>query len=173
LEDRTWFKKDEFAPDCLLQRRLLVQRAVRGSTGVEEERIQFRHDRVWDFFLAAAFLDDPDLWAEHLDDPRFRGVYLRIAETWPPGAAAKVRDRLAVTAAKTGVLGEDAFVQGTGVRVDARSWWIGKSLWQAACEALELLLEYFVVVLSPGIAGNPAAWLGSRRLERVDGSRHR
>lgn len=102
LEDRNWFKKDEFAPDCLLQRRLLVQRAVRGSTGVEEERIQFRHDRVWDFFLAAAFLDDPDLWAEHLDDPRFRGVYLRIAETWPPGAAAKVRDRLAVTAAKTG-----------------------------------------------------------------------
>jgi HEAT repeat protein len=103
LEDRNWFKLDEFAPElpCLLKRRLLVQRAVGGATGVEE-RIQFRHDRVWDFFIAAAFLDDRDLWAEHLADPRFRGAYLRIAETWPPEHAARVRDRLVVTAAKRG-----------------------------------------------------------------------
>ena len=66
------------------------------------ERIQFRHDRVWDFFIAAAFLGDPDLWAGHLADPRFRGAYLRIAETWVPEAAAKVRDRLVVTAAERG-----------------------------------------------------------------------
>jgi hypothetical protein len=84
-----------------LQRRLLVQRAVRGPTAVEE-RVQFRHDRVWDFFIAAAFLDDPDLWAEHLADPQFRGAYLRIAESWEPEAAAKVRDRLSVTAAERG-----------------------------------------------------------------------
>ena len=103
LEDRNWFKSEEFAAElpCLLQRRLLVQRAVRGPIGVEE-RIQFRHDRVWDFFIAAAFLDDPDLWAEHLGDPRFRGAYLRIAETWEPEAAAKVLDRLNVTAAERG-----------------------------------------------------------------------
>ncbi len=103
LEDRNWFKPEEFAPElpCLLQRRLLVLRAVRGPTGVEE-RTQFRHERVWDFFIAAAFLDDPDLWVEHLGDPRFRGAYLRIAETWEPEAAAKVRDRLAVTAAERG-----------------------------------------------------------------------
>jgi HEAT repeats len=103
LEDRNWFKPDEFAPElpCLLKRRLLVQRAVGGATGVEE-RIQFRHDRVWDFFIAAAFLDDRDLWAEHLADPRFRGAYLRIAETWPPEHAARVRDRLVGTAAQRG-----------------------------------------------------------------------
>jgi hypothetical protein len=103
LEDRNWFKPDDFAAElrCLLQRRLLAQRAVRGPTGVQE-RIQFRHDRVWDFFVAAAFLDDPDLWAEFLADPRFRGAYLRIAETWEPEAAAKVRDRLVVTAAERG-----------------------------------------------------------------------
>jgi hypothetical protein len=42
------------------------------------------------------------LWDEHLSDPRFRGAYLRIAETWPPAAAAKVRDRLIVAAAERG-----------------------------------------------------------------------
>jgi hypothetical protein len=104
LEDRNWFKPDEFAPELpyLLRRRLLVQRALRGPSGAEEERIQFRHDRVWDFFIAAAFLEDPDLWAEHLADPRFRGAYLRIAETWPPEAAAKVRNLLVVAAAENG-----------------------------------------------------------------------
>jgi HEAT repeat protein len=103
LEDRNWFKPEEFAAElpCLLQRRLLVQHAVRGLGGVEE-RFQFRHDRVWDFFIAAAFLDDSDLWAEHLTDPRFRGAYLRIAETWEPEAAAKVLDRLNVMAAERG-----------------------------------------------------------------------
>jgi len=103
LEDRNWFKPDEFAAEtsCLLERRLLVRRAVKGATGIEE-RIQFRHDRVWDFFIAAAFRDDPDLWAEHLADPRFRGAYLRIAETWDPADAARVRDRLIVAAAERG-----------------------------------------------------------------------
>jgi hypothetical protein len=106
LEDRNWFKPEEFAEfavevPCLLERRLLVQRAVRGPTG-GEERIQFRHDRVWDFFIAAAFLGDPDLWFEHMGDPRFRGTYLRIAETWEPEAAAKVRDQLVVIAAERG-----------------------------------------------------------------------
>ena len=49
LEDRNWFRPEEFAAElpCLLQRRLVVQRAVRGPTGAVE-RIQFRHDRVWD-----------------------------------------------------------------------------------------------------------------------------
>jgi hypothetical protein len=53
-------------------------------------------------FIAAAFLSDPDLWAGHLADPRFRGAYLRIAETWAPEAAAKVRDGLVLTAAERG-----------------------------------------------------------------------
>ena len=103
LEDRNWFKPDEFPAEksCLLQRRLLVQRAVRGPTGVEE-RIQFRHDRVWDFFIAAAFLDNLDLAADYVADPRFRGAYLRIAETWEPGAAAKVGDQLVLSAAERG-----------------------------------------------------------------------
>jgi hypothetical protein len=103
LEDRNWFKADEFAAElsCLLQRKLLVRRIVRGASQ-EEERIQFRHDRVWDFFMTAAFLEDIEFWEEHLDDPRFRGVYLRVAETWPPEDAVRVRDMLVVAAAERG-----------------------------------------------------------------------
>jgi hypothetical protein len=103
VEDRNWFKAEEFAAElpCLLDRKLLVPRAVRGPAG-DEQRIQFRHDRVWDFFIAAAFSADPALWEEHLEDPRFRGAYLRIAETWPPEAATMVRDLLVISAAKRG-----------------------------------------------------------------------
>ncbi|MCI0755494.1 NACHT domain-containing protein [Teichococcus vastitatis] len=103
LEDRNWFKPEEFPAELpsLLQRRLLVRRTLRSSTDVEE-RVLFRHDRVWDFFIAAAFGNDPALWEEHLADPRFRGAYLRIAETWPTEDANRVRDLLVVNAANRG-----------------------------------------------------------------------
>jgi hypothetical protein len=103
LEDRNWFKPDEFPAEtsCLLTWKLLVARAVRGAAG-PVDRVQFRHDRVWDFFIAAAFRADPDLWAEHINDPRFRGAYLRIAETWAPEHATQVRDKLIVKAADSG-----------------------------------------------------------------------
>jgi hypothetical protein len=85
LEDRNWLSPDEFTAEasCLLEQRLLVLRAIKGAQGVVD-RLLFRHDRVWDFFLAAAFAKDPNLWEEHVGDARFRGAYLRIAETWDP-----------------------------------------------------------------------------------------
>ena len=103
LEDRNWLNPDEFAAEasCLLEQRLLVPRALKGAQGVED-RLLFRHDRVWDFFIAAAFAHDPDLWAEHVVDARFRGAYLRIAGTWDPESAKKVRDHLNVAAADLG-----------------------------------------------------------------------
>jgi HEAT repeat protein len=103
LVDRNWFKPNEFAAElaCLLERRLLVRRAVRANESVED-RIQFRHDRVWDFFIAAAFAADPDLMLTHLADPRFRGAYLRIAETWEPDAAGQLLEQLVVVAAERG-----------------------------------------------------------------------
>jgi hypothetical protein len=101
-DDRNWFKPEEYPAEipCLLTRKLLVSRVVGGVKG-EEQRTQFRHDRVWDFFMAAAFLADPDLWQKYLDDARFRGVYLRIAETWDVDDAKRVRDRLVMAAART------------------------------------------------------------------------
>ena len=103
LDDRNWFKSDEFPAEasCLLDRKLLVRRVMRGIAG-EEQRIQFRHERVWDFFIDAAFQADPDLWKKHVADVRFRGAYLRIAETWNLKDAKLVGDRLARSAARNG-----------------------------------------------------------------------
>ncbi len=103
LEDRNWLNPDEFTAEasCLLEQRLLVSRVMKGAQGVTD-RILFRHDRVWDFFIAAAFSGDLDLSAEHVGDARFRGAYLRIAETWNPESAKKVRDLLSLSAADSG-----------------------------------------------------------------------
>ena len=57
------------------------------------DRLLFRHERVWDFFIAAAFSDDPDLWEAHVT-VRGSAAYFRIAETWDPESAKKVRDQL-------------------------------------------------------------------------------
>jgi HEAT repeat protein len=103
LEDRNWLNPDEFAAEasCLLDQKLLIARAVKGADGVID-RVLFRHDRVWDFFIAAAFSDDPDLGVAHVADTRFRGAYLRVAETWDPESARKVRDLLTLGAAESG-----------------------------------------------------------------------
>jgi|GEM_PF-2762784 len=103
LEDRNWFKPEEFPAEIssLLTWKLLVRRAVRGADKMVD-RVQFRHDRVWDFFIAAAFSADPELWEKHIEDPRFRGAYLRIADTWEPAHAALVREKLIVKAAERG-----------------------------------------------------------------------
>jgi hypothetical protein len=104
LEDRNWLKEDEFPAEvsCLIDWKLLVRRSVRGPGGSTISRLQFRHDRVWDFFIAAAFNSDPELWALHISDIRFRGAYLRIAETWPDAASTIVRDELVKHAAQFG-----------------------------------------------------------------------
>jgi hypothetical protein len=103
LEDRNWLDPDKFTAEasCLLEQKLLISRAVLGAAGVVERKI-FRHERVWDFFIAAAFSDDPALWEAHLTDPRFRGAYFRIAETWDAEAARKVREQLSLGAAESG-----------------------------------------------------------------------
>jgi hypothetical protein len=47
-------------------------------------------------------LDDPDLWDAYLTDVRFRGAYFRIAESWDPESAKKVREQLSLSAAESG-----------------------------------------------------------------------
>jgi hypothetical protein len=54
------------------------------------------------FFIAAAFAADADLMDRYSADPRFRGGYLRIADTWQPDAAMRVREHLILVAAERG-----------------------------------------------------------------------
>lgn len=76
LEDRNWLKEGEFEAErpCLIERKLIVARAVRVGREETAQREIFRHDRVWDFFIVAAFRADPNLLEEYLDDARFRGA---------------------------------------------------------------------------------------------------
>jgi len=102
-----WLKDDEFVSETkyLLRWKLLMPRSAdekQGEKQVETQRLLFRHDRVWDFFLAAAFEGDPDLWERHGGDPRFRGALLRISESWAPKKAKELFDVLAVIGAETG-----------------------------------------------------------------------
>ena len=76
LEDRNWLKPDEFPAEipCLLDRKLLVTRFVRGPDGSDVQRIQFRHDRVWDFFIAFGIVRQEA--PERVDVENTLGVYL-------------------------------------------------------------------------------------------------
>ena|SRR5271166_973669 len=100
---RSRWNSGEFAREapCLLEQRLLVSRGMKGAQGVDD-LLLFRHDRVWDFFIAAAFAKDWDLLKEHVGDARFRGAFLRIAGTWDPERAKEVRDVLNDSAADSG-----------------------------------------------------------------------
>jgi hypothetical protein len=106
-EPRNWVKPDEFPSETkyLLDAKLLVPRsAIESKEGksVEVFRNVFRHDRVWDFFLSAAFEHDRTLWERYGSDPRFRGAVLRIAERWDPEKARELQDSLAEFGADTG-----------------------------------------------------------------------
>lgn len=99
--DRNWLEPGEFEAErpYLLRRKLLVRRAVRSSREAFEDRELFRHDKVWDFFIVEAFRTNDALLDKYFGDPRFRGAFLRIAETWPPEDAKIVRDQLVEEAA--------------------------------------------------------------------------
>jgi hypothetical protein len=103
VENRNRLNSDEFPAEasCLQEQRLLVPRAIKDVQVKEKNWLLFRHERVWDFFIAAAF-KDPELWSEHIGDSRFRGVYLRIAETWDPESAERVKVHLNISAAHSG-----------------------------------------------------------------------
>lgn len=62
----------------------------------------FRHDKIRDFFLVQAFESVQDeRILKHMDDARFRGVYLMLASQLPLTQASELRDALVDHAAET------------------------------------------------------------------------
>lgn len=123
VEDRIWLAPGEFEMErpCLIAHKLLVCRSVRSSASRTENREMFRHERVWDFFVAKAFEVDAEMRDKYLDDPRFRGAYLRIAETWPPDRAKVVRDLLVNNAASSNDnITSNEFVRRLQMRLQSR-----------------------------------------------------
>jgi len=61
----------------------------------------FRHEKIWEFFIAQYFLGPgKEQVSAYIDDPRFRGVYFLLAVLLPLDAADKLREILILHAAE-------------------------------------------------------------------------
>jgi hypothetical protein len=57
-------------------------------------RGNFRHEKIWDFFIVQTFLEKNNERPEkHMGDARFRGVYLLLAMLLPVDEATALRER--------------------------------------------------------------------------------
>jgi HEAT repeat protein len=99
-----------FARECeiLAEHRLLLTVEASSVDGKSVKSWTFRHDKILDFFLyqaiAATDLDvslREERMLKHIDDPRFRGVFLLAALRAPLEYATWLRERIADRAAET------------------------------------------------------------------------
>ncbi|WP_158625637.1 HEAT repeat domain-containing protein [Corallococcus carmarthensis] len=104
LEDRPSLPEERFGKELLRLEsfKIVVRRQWKGPDGREHREWRFRHDKLQEFFIAQALLGqgNPRI-AQHMDDPRFRGVYFLLALLMDPESAHQLRDRLVVHAART------------------------------------------------------------------------
>ncbi len=88
----------------LVRHKMAVARQFQDGNGNTIKEWRFRHDKVMDFFIVQAFLgkdkENPRP-AEHLGDPRVRGVYFLLAQLLPLEAAEQLREKLIQYAADT------------------------------------------------------------------------
>ena len=82
--------------------RLIVPRTMKEEADQEINVMRFRHDKVMDVLTKRAFEVDKALQTELVDDPRFRGVYLRFAQAADRDHARRIYRLLVSRAAKTG-----------------------------------------------------------------------
>ncbi|MFB2978381.1 HEAT repeat domain-containing protein, partial [Microseira sp. BLCC-F43] len=85
--------------------KMVVSRQWKDEKGEAKKEWYFRHDKIMDFFLVQNFLgNSPETEArliDHMDDPRFRGVYFLLATLLPLNDAKKLREQLIQYAADT------------------------------------------------------------------------
>jgi hypothetical protein len=77
--------------DSMYHLKMVVFRIYEDST----KEWYFRHDKIRDFFLLAAFRNEPDRQTKYIADQRFRGVYYLLA-TYLPIPAAQRLERILV-----------------------------------------------------------------------------
>lgn len=104
-QDETSLEWERFSAEinALAAEKIVLKRFYSEAAGGREAiRWTFRHDKLMEFFIVRAFLVPGAALAEqHLDDPRFRGVYLLMATQMPIESAAALRERLIMRAAET------------------------------------------------------------------------
>ncbi|GGA29450.1 hypothetical protein CYANOKiyG1_45860 [Okeania sp. KiyG1] len=92
------------------------QRHVEGNSG---SQWYFRHDKIQEYFIVQTFFGEGNQKLEqHINDPRFRGVYLLLATLLPYNEALLLREKLLINAAETkDHVVSDQFIQ----RLNSRS----------------------------------------------------
>lgn len=94
---RELFPAEKFPRELtyLARHRLLVRKQSRvAGDGEEQEWWVFRHDKIFEFFVVHAFRGaNRARREEHLGDPPFRGVYLRLSQVLPLAEAEVLREK--------------------------------------------------------------------------------
>ncbi|QKQ73023.1 HEAT repeat domain-containing protein [Nostoc sp. TCL240-02] len=85
--------------------KMVVSRQWQDEKGEAKREWYFRHDKIIDFFLVQNFLGESEeaknRLIDHMDDPRFRGVYFLLATLLPLDAAKELKEKLVQYAADT------------------------------------------------------------------------
>ena len=98
LKDKLTLPKKEFddAIVCMERQRMVVSKQSQDAEDKSVREWYFRHDKLWEFFIAQTFLSSkPDAEQrrkDHMGDPRFRGVYLLLGSAMPIAEAISLMD---------------------------------------------------------------------------------
>lgn len=93
-----WFKE----LSAMAPYRMVLSRQLSDAQGGTVTEWRFRHEKIQDFFIVQTFWGDGnERPAQHLGDPRLRGVYLLLATQLPLNQAMQLRERLITHAVKT------------------------------------------------------------------------
>jgi ABC-type branched-subunit amino acid transport system substrate-binding protein len=86
--------------------RMVVSRQSEDADGHPVKEWYFRHDKIMEFFLVKTFYNESHYRKQrtvnHFHDPRFRGIYFRLAMCLPLKEAIVLRDKLMEYATKSG-----------------------------------------------------------------------
>ena len=104
LDDETSLAESVFPEElrCMGRFKMVLSRQCPDGEGNPVTHWYFRHDKIMEFFIVQTFLgkDNPRV-IDHIDDPRFRGVYFLLANLMPLEAAMGLREELILYAAQT------------------------------------------------------------------------
>ena len=108
LKDKLTLPKKEFDDVivCMERQRMVVSKQSQDAEDKSVREWYFRHDKLWEFFIAQTFLSSkPDAdqrRKDHMGDPRFRGVYLLLGSAMSIADATALMDEFVLYGANTG-----------------------------------------------------------------------
>jgi HEAT repeat protein len=104
LRDELALDSDQFLDvlGVMAAHKMVLERNEKDAAGKPLRRWFFRHDKIRDYFLLQAMLNrQEERIAKHIDDLRFRGVYLMLGAELPLEQARELRDSLVERASET------------------------------------------------------------------------